>query len=193
MALLQVISFFARLRNINPFDDELWPRIVKWCFTWGLALLPIIFLVLNQYLDGTNWDLNKICSNGEIFLVSIVMVAEPLGDIILAERKSTLLLIVAFSSIFFITSSTYVFSVVNFNEKMEVQNTFSNDSLRTQIYSLPLLSNPNKSERIESGETKKMEISRIEIKVKRLRSLSEVFVISSFFLGLFSIFISNLE
>lgn len=63
-------------------------KYTKWCLTWILALLPIFFHIIKSFHKG-HLDWNEIFATGEFFLVSIVMVAEPLGDVMISRKEAS--------------------------------------------------------------------------------------------------------
>jgi len=62
-------------------------RFLRWSFTWLLAFLPILFAFVKQFIDTGSVSFTK-ASNGEILIVAIVMIGEPLSSIISSERNT---------------------------------------------------------------------------------------------------------
>jgi hypothetical protein len=84
---------------------------VKWGFTWVLAFIPILFLFFKQYLQKGDLNWGTMCSTGEFFLVSIVMVSEPLGDLVLSTVMREACMVLVMCTIFLIVTNTYIFSL----------------------------------------------------------------------------------
>jgi hypothetical protein len=98
------------------FSKELLMELVSWSFTWALALLPILFILCKQHLINGGFSLTLLCSNGELFLVSIVMVAEPLGGIVKNRVKNVVSLLFTLFIITTIITCSYFFCIVEMNE-----------------------------------------------------------------------------
>lgn len=173
-------------------------RLVKWSFTWLLALLPILFLMFKQFLSGTDLELTAICATGEFFLVGIVMVAEPLGDVITSGRNSMASLMVVVASVMLIASSTYVFSVVNAAEENHgysnsTTNCCGKPSCNSEGTVVPLQVSSCAAGPVNvKNETNTTQLS-IDIKKKRLKALSICFILISLFVGFVSVCIANLS
>lgn len=62
-------------------------ELLKWVFTWVLAVIPISFSCVRDIIQFGHINGFDICKSGEIFLVAIVMVAEPLVSLITGKQK----------------------------------------------------------------------------------------------------------
>ncbi len=98
------------------FSKSLLMELVTWSFTWVLALLPILFILCKQHLINGGFSLTLMCSTGEMFIVSIVMVAEPLGGIVKNKVKNVVSLLFTLFIITTIVTCSYFFCIVEMNE-----------------------------------------------------------------------------
>ena len=62
--------------------------LLKWSFTWILASIPLLFSITRQQLEFGHLIPIDLCLTGEIFLVCIVMIAEPLGSLIFSRNSN---------------------------------------------------------------------------------------------------------
>lgn len=89
---------------------------VKWCFTWLMATLPILLLLGRQHLVLGKFSIALMCSTGELFVVGIVMLAEPLGMIVLSKVTNVVSLICSLSIIMMLIACSYLFCIVEMSE-----------------------------------------------------------------------------
>ena len=87
-------------------------RYLKWFFTWALASLPIVFLLFKHYIQNGALGFDKICTTGELFLVFIVMVAEPLGNIISAKIRNSTSFLLVIGIFIMVLTCTYLFTII---------------------------------------------------------------------------------
>lgn len=101
--------------------------VLKWMFTWLLALFPVLFIVYKDYLFTGQLDWDKICGSGEIFLVSIVMIAEPLGGLVLSDKKSSRTLFLVMMIIVALVSLAYNFCIIDLNKELNIADKLTID------------------------------------------------------------------
>ena len=94
----------ARQRNTS---------ILKWHFTWIIAVLPVIFHIGKQFLINGETDLAELCGKGDLFLVSIVMVSEPLSKIFGTNDKRPAHYVFLILSVAVVLMCTYAYAVTD--------------------------------------------------------------------------------
>lgn len=161
--------------------------IIKWCFTWLLACLPISFILFKQIFNGQQQE-EQLFSRGEFFLVSIVMIAEPLGELLIskgAPQRSKLLLTILI--VFNVANYTYMFSLTD-------QYNDSNKNISYVKVKSDTFSSPN-ADSILSNKTKVIELENNsmnnDIRDNHIKLLSIGTLIASFFIGLLSVYTAH--
>jgi hypothetical protein len=96
-------------------------HVAKWMFTWAIALLPIMFQCYQQYILCGRIILSNLSETGEFFIVSIVMVAEPLAMLVMSRNRNVFSLFFLFFIIVMLVTSGYCCCL---NESTESPNVF---------------------------------------------------------------------
>jgi len=94
--------------------------ILRWHFTWIIAILPIFFHFGKQLLVHGEIDMTEICGRGELLLVAIVMLAEPLSRIFFTEQKRATHYIYIIFSLAFIMMCTYTYAVIDISPEFKL-------------------------------------------------------------------------
>ncbi|WP_123985451.1 hypothetical protein [Taibaiella soli] len=110
---------------------------LKWILTWSLALLPLIFHFCKQFFTTIHVPLDEVCGNGELFLVSIVVVGEPFSRLIIAKVNPATTLGYVISSLMLLLFCTYMYALIDLSPEMssicsaESQTVESNSGVST--------------------------------------------------------------
>jgi hypothetical protein len=74
-----------------------WQRVVMWCLFGCLAsLLPLLIQMLHGFDSPRGATFDAICGDGELLVISAVLAAGALGEVILGIPRSMLMLVLTF-------------------------------------------------------------------------------------------------
>lgn len=80
--------------------------------------MPIIFQYYRQLVLEGGVDLTRLSKTGEFFIVSIVMVAEPLAMLVMGKNKNVSSLLFSFLTIIMLVTCGYLFCLNDLIEHM---------------------------------------------------------------------------
>ena len=97
---------------------------IKWFFTFLVALLPILFTLLSSLVNSnftfhTLWEIS-----GELCIVSIVTVTEPLWDLFNLDNKNVISVGLLVFKIIFIVFCVFIFSLTLTSDDRSIANNY---------------------------------------------------------------------
>ena len=152
-------------------------------FTWVLACLPIFFVFYKQTVVDGLFNISTVCATGELFIVSIVMVAEPLGGLVIAKTKSALSLVFALLIIIVLVSSAYFFCIIEMNESRVRACMAAIEPSHNQMF-IDSLTHGNNI--INTGN-----VPEVDNFIERITFASQICIVWSFVIGFFAIIHMN--
>ena len=118
--------------------------LIKWLFTCSIAAIPSIFsyvkgIITFGWFAIENWGLS-----GELFILSIVMTAEPLWELYVLKNKNIVSLLLLSLIIFFLLIAAYLYSLsphgFNLNEMLDTKSIRDDESFTNLLGRLSSLS-----------------------------------------------------
>ncbi len=116
------MSLLVILPTLTNTQKDWIKRIIyavsKWIFTWVIASIPVIFYYFKQYIFPEPHNVLDIHPCAEYFIISIVMVTEPLRDIVMSSYHNTISLWIALFIVMIVVSAAYFFCLAELKPEL---------------------------------------------------------------------------